>query len=397
MPDQPDTSRPLSTRRLKMVGAVALGVAAVVVTLGVIARVSADQKVGAWTNAQAIPTVKVISLNTALGPQTLALPGTVQAFNTSPIYARVSGYLRQWYVDIGARVKAGQILAVIDTPDLDQQLIQAKADLQMTIANQRLSATTARRWAGLLAQDAVSQQDADIKNGDLAAKTAMVAASRANVGRLEAMETFKRITAPFDGVVTTRSTDIGDLITAGVPTATPLFTVADESRLRLYVRAPQGYAAAIQPGMVANFTVPEYPGRSFTAKLATSADAITPQSGTLLVQLLTDNTDRALKSGDYAQVRFTVPPNHGVIQVPATTLMFRNTGPSVALVGASGRVAMKPVTIVRDLGATVEVASSLTPADRVIDSPPDSLRVGDQVRIAAPSPSSTGAAAHATS
>jgi multidrug efflux system membrane fusion protein len=396
MPDQPDTSRPLSTRRLKTVGIVAVGLAAVVVTLGVLTRVSADQKVGAWTTAQAVPTVKVISLNAAPGPQTLALPGTVQAFNTSPIYARVSGYLRQWYVDIGARVKAGQTLAVIDTPDLDQQLIQAKADLQMTIANQRLSATTARRWAGLLAQDAVSQQDADIKNGDLAAKTAMVAASRANVGRLEAMETFKRITAPFDGVVTTRSTDIGDLITAGVPTATPLFTVADESRLRLYVRAPQGYAAAIQPGMIANFTVPEYPGRSFTAKLATSADAITPQSGTLLVQLLTDNADRALKSGDYAQVRFTVPPNHGVIQVPATTLMFRNTGPSVALVGAGARVAMMPVTIVRDLGANVEVASSLTPADRVIDNPPDSLRVGDQVRIAAPGVRGKGAAAHVT-
>ncbi|MDB5494942.1 MAG: efflux transporter, family, subunit [Phenylobacterium sp.] len=396
MPDQPDRSRQISPRRLKIVGVVVAGLALVVIALGVISRVSADQKVGAWTNAQAIPTVKVISLNAAVGPQTLDLPGNVQAFNTAPIYARVSGYLRQWYVDIGAPVKAGQILAVIDTPDLDQQLIQAKADLQMAIANQRLSATTAHRWGGLLAQDAVSQQDADIKNGDLAAKNAMVAASRANVARLEAMETFKRITAPFDGVVTTRSTDIGDLISAGVPTATPLFTVADESRLRLYVRAPQGYSAAIQPGMIANFTVPEYPGRSFTAQLATSADAITPQSGTLLVQLQTENANRALKAGDYAQVRFSLPPNHGIIQVPATTLMFRDTGASVALVGAGGRVAMKPVTIVRDLGTTVEVASGLTPADRVIDNPPDSLRVGDQVRIAAPAVRAAGAGAHVT-
>ncbi|HEV7386835.1 MAG TPA: efflux RND transporter periplasmic adaptor subunit [Phenylobacterium sp.] len=393
MPDQPDTSRRVSPRRLKMVGGAAAVLAVGVVALGVITRVSADQNVGNWTNAQAIPTVKVISLGQT-GLQTLVLPGDVQAFNTAPIFARVSGYLKAWYVDIGASVKAGQTLAEIDTPELDQQLAQSKAALQTSIANQHLSDTTARRWAGLLSQDAVSQQDADMKNGDLAAKSAMMAQSQANVAQLQALESFKRITAPFDGVVTTRSTDIGALINIGGPSTVPLFTVSDVSKLRIYVRVPQNYSAGIQPGMTAQFTVPEYPGRTFTAQLAASADAITPQSGTLLVQLQIDNTDRALKPGDYAQVRFSLPPNGG-IQVPATALMFRDNGMSVALVGAGGRVTMKPVTVVRDLGTTVEVAAGLTPADRVIDNPPDSLRPGDQVRIAVPTTRASGGGAHA--
>jgi multidrug efflux system membrane fusion protein len=393
MPDQPDTSRRVSPRRLKIVGAAAAVVAVGVVTLGVITRVSADQNVGTWTNAQAIPTVKVISLGQT-GLQTLVLPGDVQAFNTAPIYARVSGYLKAWYLDIGASVKAGQTLAEIDTPELDQQLAQSKAALQTSIANQHLSDTTARRWGGLLSQDAVSQQDADMKNGDLAAKNAMMAQSQANVAQLQALESFKRITAPFDGVVTTRSTDIGDLINIGGPSTVPLFTVSDVSKLRIYVRVPQNYSAGIQPGMTAQFTVPEYPGRTFTAQLAASADAITPQSGTLLVQLQIDNTDRALKPGDYAQVRFSLPPN-GAIQVPATALMFRDNGMSVALVGAGGRVTMKPVTVVRDLGTTVEVAAGLTPADRVIDNPPDSLRPGDQVHIAVPTTRASGGGANA--
>jgi RND family efflux transporter MFP subunit len=234
-----------------------------------------------------------------------------------------------------------------------------------------------------------------MKNGDLAAKTAMEQAQRAAVGQLEALESFKRITAPFDGVVTTRSTDIGDLISVGTPSAMPLFTVADESKLRIYVRVPQSYSAAIKPGMTVKFTVPEYPGRSFTATLATTADAIAAQSGTLLIQLQADNPDRALKAGAYAQISFDLPAD-GTIQVPATALMFRNKGMSLALVDAKGRVTMKTVSIVRDLGTTVQLASSgLTPADRVIDNPPDSLRPGDQVRIAGPSAPTTGAGAHA--
>jgi multidrug efflux system membrane fusion protein len=393
MPEQPDILRHQPPRRLKAIGVAALCVAAVVVALGVISRVHADQDLKTWTNAQAIPTVKVISLNGGSGPGALVLPGDVQAFNTAPIHARVAGYLKRWYADIGTPVKAGQVLADIDTPDLDQQLAQGKADLATAVANQHLAQTTAQRWAGLLTQDAVSRQDADDKNGDLAAKTTLVASARANVDRLQALESFKRITAPFDGVVTTRSTDIGALISVGGPTDTPLFTVADERKLRIYVRVPQSYTADIKPGMSASFTVPEYPGRTFVANLATTADAITPQTGTLLIQLQIDNTDHVLKSGDYAQVHFNLPADSASIQAPASALMFRDAGMAVAVIGSDGRVAIKPVTIGRDLGTTVEIASGLTSADRVIDNPPDSLRAGDQVKIAAAAPA--GADAHA--
>jgi RND family efflux transporter MFP subunit len=395
MPEEPNPLRHTTPRRLKTVGVAALCVAAGVAALGIITRVSADQHVKTWTDGAAIPTVSVINLNGRARDQGLALPADIQALNTAPIYARVSGYLKRWYVDIGSPVKAGQVLAEIDTPDLDQQLAQAKADLGTAVANEHLSKTTAVRWAGLLAQDAVSQQDADTKNGDLAAKVAMTAASRANVARLEALESFKRVTAPFDGIVTTRATDIGDLITAGTPTATPLFTVSDESRLRIYVRVPQSYSADIKPGITATFTVPEHPGQTFVANLAASAEAIMPLSGTLLVQLQIDNSDRALKPGDYARVRFSLPPQSGAIQVPSTALMFRDTGMSVAVIGSNGRVAIKTIIVGRDLGPTVQVASGLTPADRVIDNPPDSLRTGDQIRIANARVAS-GSAGHAT-
>ena len=394
MPEEPNPLRHTLPPRLKTVGVAALCVALGVAGIGLVTRVSADQSVKKTTDAAAIPTVSVVTLNGGGGPQTLVLPGELQAFNTAPIYARVSGYLRSWKVDIGAPVTTGQTLGEIDTPDLDQQLAMAKADLGTALANEHLSRTTAVRWAGLLAQDAVSQQDADTKNGDLAAKVALTAASRANVARLEALEAFKRIVAPFNGVVTTRSTDIGDLIAAGAPSSTPLFTVADESRLRIYVQVPQNYSADIKPGMTASFTVPEYPGRSFVASLSANANAIVPQSGTLLAQLQIDNTDRALKPGAYAQVRFNLPADAGAIQIPSTALMFRDAGMSVAVVGPTGRVAIRPIAIGRDLGATVVIASGLTTADRVIDNPPDSLEAGDRVRIAtAGAPGGSGHAA----
>ena len=395
MPDLPEILRHTRPRRLKTAGVVVACVAVGVVALGVIDRVYADQRLTNWTSARAIPTVNLVSLSGGVGPQALVLPGDLQAFNTAPIHARVPGYLKAWYVDIGGPVKTGQVLAEIDTPDLDQQLAQAKADLGTAVANQHLSQTTADRWAGLLAQDAVSQQDDDTKKGDLAAKSALVAAARANVSRLEALESFKRITAPFDGVVTTRSTDIGALINVGGPTDTPLFTVADERKLRIYVHVPQSYSADIKPGMSANFTVPEYPGRTFTANLATTADAITPQNGTLLIQLQIDNAAHVLKSGDYAQVHFDLPAASGAIQIPASALMFRDSGMSVAVVEPGGRVAIKTVTIGRDMGSIVDIAAGLTPADRVINNPPDSLRPGDRVRIAAAGASGPGAGGHA--
>jgi RND family efflux transporter MFP subunit len=385
MPDQPHILRHAPPRRLKTVAVVALCAAAGLVAFGMISRVEADQRVGTWTGQRAIPVVKVISLR-GEGPGSLVLPGNIQAFDTAPIHARVPGYLKAWYADIGAPVKAGQLLALIDTPDLDQQLAQAKADLQTAVANQHLADITAKRWAGLLAEDATSHQDADNKNGDLEAKTALVASARANVDRLLALESFKRITAPFDGVVTTRSTDIGALIAVGGVTDTPLFTVSDERKLRIYVEVPQSYTASIKSGLVATFTAPEFPGRTFTASLVTTATAIAPQTGTLLVQFQIDNADRALKPGDYVQVHFDLPATAAAIQAPPSALMFRDSGMAVAVVGPGGRAVIKPVTLGRDFGSTVEIATGLAASDRVIDNPPDSLRGGDEIRIAAATP-----------
>ena len=385
MPDQPRILRHAPPRRLKTVGAVALCAAVGLVAFGMISRVEANQRVGAWTGQRAIPVVKVISLR-GEGPGSLVLPGNIQAFDTAPIHARVPGYLKAWYADIGAPVKAGQLLALIDTPDLDQQLAQAQADLQTAVANQHLADITAKRWAGLLAEDATSHQDADNKNGDLEAKTALVASARANVDRLLALESFKRITAPFDGVVTTRSTDIGALIAVGGVTDTPLFTVSDERKLRIYVEVPQSYTASIKSGLVATFTAPEFPGRTFSASLVTTATAIAPQTGTLLVQFQIDNADRALKPGDYVQVHFDLPATAAAIQAPPSALMFRDSGMAVAVVGPGGRAVIKPVTLGRDFGSTVEIATGLSASDRVIDNPPDSLRGGDEIRIAAATP-----------
>jgi len=382
MPDESDILRYTTPRRLKTVGIVAACAAVIVVALGLMSRVFADRDVARWTDAQVTPIVKVINLSSESNARVLALPGDVQAFDTAPIYARVSGYLKRWYVDIGARVKAGQLLAEIDVPDQDQQYAQAKADLGTAVANQKLSAITARRWNALLKENAVAPQDVDEKNGDLAAKTAAVASAQANVDRLKDLETFKSITAPFDGVVTSRSTDIGALIVVGAPGQTPLFTVADESRLRIYVRVPQNYSMEVKPGMTGSFTVPQAPGTSFTAKVIATADAVDATTGTLLVQLLADNADLVVKPGDYAQVQFALPAGTKIIQIPASALMFRDSGMAVATVKPDGRVAIKPIVVARDLGPSVEIASGLQRDDRIIDNPPDSLRAGDSVRIA---------------
>jgi multidrug efflux system membrane fusion protein len=379
-----------SPRHLKTLGLAGLGIAGAAVVLGLVSRVHADQRVAGWTNAQAIPAVKVIALN-SVAPGTLVLPGDVEAFHAAPIHARVSGYLKRWTADIGAPVKTGQVIAEIDTPDLDQQYAQAKADLATAVANQHLAETTAQRWAQLLAKDAVSRQDADVKNSDLQAKTALMAAAKANVERLQALESFKQIVAPFDGVVTTRSTDVGALITVGGPTDVPLFTIADERRLRIYVQVPQSYTAAIKPGMTASFSVPEYPGRTFTAALTTTARAVTPQNGAQEIELQIDNSDGALKPGEYAQVKFDLPADASAIRVPASALQFRDAGMSVAVLGPGDRAVIKPVTIAHDLGSFVEIATGLSPQDRVIDNPPDSLRAGDQVRIASAADGKGGA------
>ncbi len=381
MPDE--MLRYTPPKRLKLIGIVAACVAVAIIAIGVATRLTAAHQVSKWTDDNALPTVSVISLSGKGGQSQLVLPGAVQAFSSAPIYARVSGYLKKWYADIGTPVKAGQLLAEIDVPDQDQQLAQAKADLGTAVANEKLSASTAARWNKLLKENAAAPQDVDEKNGDLAAKRAAVASAQANASRLQDLEVFKRITAPFDGIVTSRSVDVGALVTVGTPGSTPLFTVADDSKVRIYVNVPQSYSSQVTPGMTASFTVPEFPGRGFTAKLIAAANSINAASGTTIVQLEADNTDHILKPGDYAQVQFNLPAQSSIVQVPSSALLFRDTGMNVVTVGADNRVAIKHIVIGRDLGTAVEVASGLSPNDRIVDNPPDSIRAGDQVKVAA--------------
>ncbi len=371
----------VSDGRLKLAAVIAIGVAAVVVVGGLVSRVSADQGQKAWTSQQAIPTINLAKIDGG-GQRQLDLPGDIQAFSTAPIHARVSGYLKRWYVDIGTPVKAGQVLADIDTPDLDQQVLQARADLATAQANQSLAATTAKRWQGLVAADAVSKQEAEEKTGDLAAKSALVNSSKANLNRLLALEGFKKITAPFAGVVTTRSTDIGALISAtGGPTDPALFTVADQRKLRVYVRVPQNYSALVHTGMTADLTVPEYAGQTFKATVANNAQAVGAQSGTELIELALDNADGRIKSGDYATVSFKLTSPITTTRIPVTAIQYRHAGPVVAVVGPDNHVKIRPVVISRDLGSSVEIGSGLSAADKVVDNPPESLVDGDLVRV----------------
>ncbi len=393
MHDVPSVLRFKPPQRLRLIGIAAVCVAVVVVVLGLLTRVLAAKDVADWTKSQGTPTVKVLDLAKDDNAGTLVLPGDVQAFNSAPIYARVSGYLKSWAVDIGTPVKAGQVLAEIDIPDQDQQLTQAKADLASAVANEKLAQSTAKRWNELVDRGVVARQDADEKNGDLAAKHGATQAAKANVDRLQALEGFKHITAPFDGIVTSRATQIGALINVGAATATPLFTVSDISKLRIYVRVPQSYSAQVAAGMTANFTVPEYPGKNFTASVVATANAVDQATGAVLVQLQLDNTSGALKPGEYATVHFALRPREGAIRLPVSALMFRDTGMAVAIVGPQNHVFLKPVTIAHDFGPSVEIASGLALTDKVIDNPPDSIREGDIVNIAppqAPAPKTEG-------
>jgi RND family efflux transporter MFP subunit len=383
----PPAPRP-SRRTLVIAAAVAGALAVVVVAAGLIARAHDAGRTRRWTDLQSIPVVALVSPTTEARGQALVLPGNLQAFYNAPIYSRVSGYVRAWDKDIGARVTAGETLAVIDTPELDQQLIQARANLESAQADMRLARTTADRWVRLLAQDAVSKQETDEKTGDLAVKAAHVNSARAEVDRLLALKGFARIVAPFDGVVTARKTDIGALINAGsgASATTELFDVAKVDRLRLYVNVPQSESAGLRPGLAASLTVPERPGQSFPATLATTADAVSDRSGTLLVELMVDNADGRLKAGDYAEVRFDTAglPASGTLLVPSSALLFRKTGMEAAVVGDDDHVRLRPVKVGRDLGSSIEIQGGLTLADRIVDNPPDSLADGQLVRVLRP-------------
>jgi membrane fusion protein, multidrug efflux system len=316
--------------------------------------------------------------------QSLTLPGTIQAFNTAPIYARVSDYLKNWQQDIGAHVKAGQVLASIDTPDLDQQLAQAQADLATATANANLAEVTAGRWTSLVKSQWVSQQSADDKMGAAAATRATMAAAAANAKWLEAMESFKNIVAPFDGVVTARTTDIGALINAGNG-GQELFEVSDLHKVRIYVQVLQAFSAEIHPGLIATFDMPQYPGHPFSATIVTMSNALDANSRSMLVELQADNADGKLFGGAYCQVHFELPGDPTVVRVPATALVPVDNGVQVAVLGSDNKAVLRPVQLGRDFGDSVEVTSGLAASDRVIDSPPETLHNGDAVQLSATS------------
>ncbi len=381
MPGELGAPNPGLVRRLRLIGVVACGIGVLVVVGGLADRYFVGRAVAHWTADQLTPTVSVVTPSAPNGSNSLLLPGTLQAYYSAPIYARVPGYLRAWYRDIGAQVHKGEILGEIETPELDQQIAQAKADLANAVAARSISAITEKRWTSLLTLDAVSKQEAEEKISDLQAKTAQANAVKANLDRLDALKGFAKIVAPFDGVVTNRSVDVGALINEGAQSSSPLFTVADVHQIRVYVSVPQNYSAEIRPGVTATLSLPEYPGRAFTASLSTTADAINQQSNALLVEFLANNADGALKPGGYAQVAIHLAASRNVLSVPASALIFDEHGLHVATVLADNHVQMKPIKIERDLGTAVDIDAGLKPTDRVVDNPPDSLANGDLVRV----------------
>ena len=378
----PDPMPVPGRRRLILAGGTALVLASAVAAFGLAGRAHDLRQAEDWSNARAVPTVALAHLTRGDATETVTLPGSIQAYNRAAIYARISGYLKSWSQDIGAHVGAGTVLADIDTPDLDQQLDQAQADLVSAKANERLAAITADRWRTLVAAQAVSRQTADEKDGDEEVKKAAVDASQANVRRLEAMENFKKVTAPFDGVVTARNTDIGALINAGAG-GQQLFEVSDLHRVRIYVRVPQALAADLAPGQKATLDLPQYPGKNFEATLVTTSRSVSENSRTMLVELQTDNPDGKLWPGTYCDVHFEIPGNPSLVRVPATALVAADQGMQVAVIGLDGKTALKPVRLGRDLGDTVEVLDGLTLTDNVIDNPPETLQAGEEVRLAA--------------
>jgi RND family efflux transporter MFP subunit len=354
-------------------------VATALAAAGVVSRSLKAARLDEWTQKQAIPTVEAISPKTGSGQQDLALPGDIQALFNAQIRARVNGYIKDWRHDIGARVKAGEVLAAIDAPELDQQLEQAKGEQAKALAQEQLAKLTSKRWAALRASTAVSQQSADEKSGDVEAKSAELSAAKSNVERLKALESFKLIVAPFTGVVTARKIDIGVLVGPG--NDQELFDVSDLHQVYIYVRAPQAYAAQLREGMITKLKVPQFKDRWFAARLISTSSAIAEKSRTLLVQLIADNPNYELLPGSYAEVHFQLPGNQESLRLPASAIFYRDNEMNVATIGADNKVAIKKIEIARDLGVEIEISSGISAADRVINNPPERLADGDVVKL----------------
>lgn len=386
MPTKSTSSRPL------VVGVLAAAVAAAVVIGGLATRHSQAEQLKEAAAERAVPTVNLVSPKDVAGAP-MELPARIEAWARAPIYARVSGYLARWNVDIGAPVKAGQVLATIETPDLDQDLRQAQAQLAVARSNLSLAESTAKRWQSLVAQNAVSKQEADEKQGDFISKQSNVQALQASVERQQALKRYTRLVAPFDGVVTARNTDVGALVNAGSGGAagSELFVVSDLRRLRVYVQVPQRQVAQIHPGSLARVSVPERPGVSYQAKVQSLAQAINAGSGTMLVQLAVDNPKGELLPGAFATVRFDQAAAAGdaataAVAVPPGALIMGRGGAQVAVLDAGNHVHIRKVTIARDFGSVVQLGGGVTREDRIVDSPPDGIGEGDLVRVAQSAP-----------
>jgi RND family efflux transporter MFP subunit len=362
-------------------GVIAVAAALTLVVSGIRAREDSNIKLKQWTDDQAIPAVAVIYADPGALTATIDLPGRLEAYYRAPIFARVNGYLKSWNADIGARVKAGDVIAEIDAPDLDQQLLQARADLTNQQASAKLSEVTLARRKTLIASNFVSMQEIDERTADLANKNAAVNSSQANVERLEALAGYKKITAPFDGIVTARNTDVGALINAGGGSSPPMFIISDIKKLRVYVNVPQTYVPSVKIGAKATISVPEYPTRTFEATVEASAQAVDVTSGTTQMQLGLDNSVGELMPGGFANVRLALQRESVPLHIPSSALVFDQKGLRVATVTSDNKILFKPVTIARDLGRDIELAGGITLDDRVNSTPPDGIVDGDPVRV----------------
>ncbi len=370
-------------RPLKRMALVALIAGVVVAAWGIYTRLQSRTALAQLAQQTAVPVVDVVTPVKSQLASELLLPGNVEAFSDAPIYARTNGYLTHWYADIGTHLKAGQLLAEIDTPEVDAEYRQAQADLATAEANNRLAQITAARYQKLRATGLVAQQDVDNAQGDADAKKAQLESARQNLDRLEQLKSFNRITAPFDGVVTARKVDVGALVTQGSTSGQELFHMTATRRLRIYIQVPESYSSLIRPGLVAQLTLAERPNRSYPAKVVSTAKAIDSTTRTLLTELEADNESGELLPGAYAQVHLPLPPGLASWRLPSDALLFRADGLHVATVDANNRVLLKSVRVGRDFGEEIEILSGIDAHDRVIINPPDSVLSGDPVQLRA--------------
>jgi len=384
MPEQrPATDAKLSGN-IRRYSLILLVVALLLGGWGIVSRVLARSDLDKETAGNAEPTVTTTTARSSSAGEELVLPGSVQALVEAPIYARTSGYLKNWYTDIGTEVKKGQLIADVESPEVDQQLSQAQADLQTARANASLSSSTNKRWQGLLSTESVSKQDADEKAGDAAAKTAAVDSAAANVARLRDLESFKRVVAPFDGVITARNTDIGALINAGQSAGSELFRVADTHKLRIFVQVPEAFAAAAKPGVEADLHFTEQRNKTYVAQIVRTSNALDPTLRTLQVELALDNAKHEIFPGAYAEVHFKLAASGASLRLPANAVLFRSAGLQVATVDGTQHIRLKSIVQGRDFGDTIEVLSGIEANDVVVLNPPDSMNDGMAVKIAPP-------------